>query len=128
MKKITRHDGVIFVVPDDVPTQPEWGVHIVQENYNGSEVVDNRIAKAWGEADKLANSFDVNSKISCLALLSDPTTTVEKRAKIASVIAWQKSVWDHYSDVKQQILNGVDAKFDPSIPGNCPFNIWQIVA
>jgi hypothetical protein len=86
-----------------------------------------RIAAAWKAADKhAASGMDANSRASLLWLAMDPACPAWRRERIQAVQAWWAAVWSHYAAVKQQINAGVDAEFDPSIPGQCPFTIWQI--
>ena len=86
-----------------------------------------RIAAAWKAADAHASSgMDANSRASLLWLAVDPACPTWRRERIQAVQAWWAAVWSHYAAVKQQINAGVDATFDTSVPGPCPFTIWQI--
>jgi hypothetical protein len=91
------------------------------------QLINQRIKVAWDAANNWSESqFDTNSKLSALALMSDPNCPEDRMAKIKNVIAWQQVVWGYYKEVKDKILQGIDATYDTSMPGNCPWSIWQI--
>jgi hypothetical protein len=85
------------------------------------------IAAAWTAADAFAEAgMDTNSRTSLLWLAMDSACPQWRRDRILAVQAWWAAIWAHYADVKARIQSGEDIHFDPAIPGQCPYTIWQI--
>lgn len=40
--------------------------------------------------------------------------------------AWWEAVWAHHKAVKDAVMAGEPVEFDPSVPGPCPYTIWQL--
>jgi hypothetical protein len=94
-----------------------------------SLIINQRIKVAWEAADDWQESqFDTNSRISMLALMVDPNCSPERMAKIQANIVWGNVLWSYYKEVKDQILNGIDAQYDTSMVGPVPYSIWSIVS
>jgi len=87
------------------------------------------IAAAWTAADTFASDgMDVNSRSSLLWLAMVPNCPQWRLKRIMEVQNWWSAIWTHYAMVKAQIEAGQDARFDPAVPGCCPFTIWQIAS
>jgi hypothetical protein len=88
-----------------------------------------RIARAWAAArDLIEARFDSYSQISATNLRMDPACPAWRAERIGAVMGWISAVWAHYGAVKVSIQAGVDTNFDPAMPGECPWTIWQIAA
>ena len=86
-----------------------------------------RITAAWEAAKAcIERQFDSYSQISATNLHMDPACPAWRAERIAAVMGWISAVWAHYAAVKASIQAGVDTNFDPVMPGECPWTIWQI--
>jgi hypothetical protein len=72
--------------------------------------------------------MDANSRTSLLWLAMAPDCPAWRRERILAVQAWWSAIWAHYGTTKAQIQAGANATFDPTVPGACPWTIWQIAA
>jgi len=91
---------------------------------------ENRISAAWTAANTFAESqMDTNSRHSINLLLArhtiSPLSDIQFQ-RILEYSVWWEAIWTHYKQVKDSINQGVDARFDPTVPGKCPWTIWQI--
>lgn len=87
------------------------------------------VAEAWSAADAhLTDQFDAYSQISASAKMVDPTCPDWRKLRILDVMAWITSVWTHYATVKMTIQSGTACHYDRTIPGDCPWSIWQITS
>lgn len=95
-------------------------------------VVAARIEAAWRAADAFANGWmDPNSRHTIDMLLSRNTLEplpLWQLGRILQYGAWWESLWRHYGEVRTRIAAGQDARFNPAVPGDCPWTIWQISA
>lgn len=86
---------------------------------------------AWHAANAHALAgLDANARHSVNLLLAKHTLAPLPALQLQRILdygAWWDAVWSHYAEVKARIAAGEDARFDPSVPGPCPWSIWQIV-
>ena len=95
-----------------------------------AEVLDvsGLISGTWGAANEHAMSgMDLNSRSSILWMALDPDCPEWRMTRIVAVLHWWESVWVHYKVVKQAILDGTLSYYDPTVAGECPYSIWQIL-
>lgn len=86
-----------------------------------------RIEKAWVAADAFAQAgFDSNSRFSMLDLDRDPNCPEWRKSRINDVKAWWAAIWAHYEATRASIQSGNNDTFDPQVPGDCPWTIWDI--
>lgn len=101
----------------------EWG----DDPQAFERALPGRLSSLWVTADKFArDGMDENSRASLLWYTADPGCPLWRHERITAVQGWWSKVWMHYADCKAKLLSGVVAEFDPSVPGKCPFTIWQI--
>ena len=86
------------------------------------------MSQAWSAADAHAGQMDMNSRSSLLWMAVDPACPEWRKARIDAVQQWWASVWDQYAAVKATIMSGEVAYYDPTVAGECPYTIWQIVS
>ena len=86
-----------------------------------------RLSAAWQAADTAAREgIDDNARLRFVLWLIDPTSSAERRARIAACLAWADAIWADYATVKASILAGRDTRI--ATPSPCPYTFWEIAS
>lgn len=86
------------------------------------------IAAAWTAADEHANEIDANARFRYLAWLIDPTSSLDRRAKIRDNLAWADLIWRQYATIKADCMGGTLSTYDPKVLGSPPHTFWEVAA
>ena len=118
---------------ETTPPDKDGGVEVIEHPAERTvevttlDLSPERITRAWEAAKAcIERQFDSYSQISATNLRMDPACPPWRAERIAAVMGWISAVWAHYAEVKASIQAGVDTNFDPVMPGECPWTIWQI--
>ena len=93
---------------------------------NAYNIIQEKISQAWEAANAHANEIDQNSRTSILWLYSQPNIPEWQKSRIESIQLWWATIWEHYAEVKNKILNQEDVVYNYEIAGPAPYTIWQI--
>lgn len=121
-------DTFSFVVPSrELITVNISGGDIQRHTLDWNSGTNTPVANLWHATNHFIESqFDTNSRISVLWYIADPNCPQDRKDKIIAVRNWWSSVWAYYASQKALIIQGQEAYFDPNVPGNCPYTIWDI--